>query len=148
MNQTMLLFTLILFLSFTVSCSGNRSDRDLLIQIDSLTYHNPDSAILCLTELSHTINNYSLDLQKYYQLLTIKANDKAFIRHTSDSLILSIILYYEKTNNTYLLPEAYYYAGRVYADLYDAPKALDYFQKAAKSLNSTTNYKLLKVKKS
>lgn len=141
----MLLFTLILFLSFTVSCSGNRSDRDLLIQIDSLTYHNPDSAILCLTELSHTINNYSLDLQKYYQLLTIKANDKAFIKHTSDSLILSIILYYEKTNNTYLLPEAYYYAGRVYADLYDAPKALDYFQKAAKSLNSTTNYKLLKV---
>lgn len=141
----MLLFTLILFLSFTVSCSGNRSDRDILIQIDSLTYHNPDSAILCLTELSHTINNYSLDIQKYYQLLTIKANDKAFIRHTSDSLILSIILYYEKTNNTYLLPEAYYYAGRVYADLYDAPKALFFYQKATNMLEKSGNYKLLKV---
>ena len=31
-----------------------------------------------------------------------------------------------------LLPEAYYYAGRVYADLGNAPQALDYYQKTQK----------------
>ena len=40
------------------------------------------------------------------------------------------------------LPEAYYYAGRVYRDLGDAPQALDYFQKATEALPAEGEYEL------
>ncbi len=39
--------------------------------------------------------------------------------------------YYESRGDKRLLPTAYYYAGRTYYELHDAPQALDYFQKAA-----------------
>ena len=143
MNKAIQLLIYISF--FIVSCSQKKTNKDFLIQIDSLTYHDPDSAILCLHNLSDSMNNVSLDIQMYYKLLTIKANDKAFIKHTSDSLVLSVVSYYEKTKDIHHLAEVYYYAGRVYSDLYDAPKALDYFQKAAELLDGSTNYKLQKV---
>ncbi len=50
--------------------------------------------------------------------------------HTSDSLILPIVTYYTKQRNKTHLPEALYYAGRVYSDLNDAPRALEYYQQA------------------
>ena len=49
-----------------------------------------------------------------YKLLTIKANDKAYITHTSDSLILSLVDYYEHDGDPAYLGEAYYYAGSTY----------------------------------
>ena len=127
-------------------CSCKHEERiKELKQIDNLIYHDPDSAILYLNQLSDSIKDVPTNLQMYYQLLTIKANDKAYITHTTDSLILSIVSYYEKKKEMQLLPEAYYYAGRVYSDLYDSPKALDYFQRAIELLKDGTNYKLLKV---
>ena len=59
-------------------------------------------------------------VQKRYHLLTIKANDKAYITHTSDSLILSLVDYYEHGGDPVYLGEAYYYAGSTYRDLGDA----------------------------
>lgn len=143
MNRTIQL-TIGILIILCCSCKHTESMKDLN-QINNLTYHNPDSAISCLNQLSDSIRNASTNLQMYYQLLTIKANDKAYITHTTDSLILSIVSYYEKKKDTQLLPEAYYYAGRVYSDLYDSPKALDYFQRAIELLKDGTNYKLLKV---
>lgn len=34
--------------------------------------------------------------QMYYQLICLKAKDKAYITHTSDSSILQILKYYEQ----------------------------------------------------
>ncbi len=78
----------------------------------------------------------------YYQLLTIKARDKAYITHTSDSLILEVLHYYEKRKDKKHLPEAYYYAGRIYRDLGDAPQALEYFFKAIDVSSACMNYRL------
>ena len=75
-----------------------------------------------------------LVVRMYHRLLTIKAADKAYVRHTSDSLIKKVVAYYEDDGDKSLLPEAYYYAGRVYRDLGDAPQALDYFEQAADAL--------------
>lgn len=75
--------------------------------------------------------------RNYYRLLLVKARDKAYIRHTSDSVILSLVDYYEHDGDKRLLPVAYYYAGRVYRDLNDAVKALKYFQKAENALAET-----------
>ena len=67
----------------------------------------------------------------YYRLLCVKAADKAYVPHTSDSLIRPVIAYYEEHRDRRHLPEAYYYGGRVYRDLGDAPQALDYLQRAS-----------------
>ena len=79
----------------------------------------------------------------YYQLICLKAKDKAYITHTSDSSILQILKYYEQKGEKKHLPEAYYYAGRVYRDLGDAPQALDYYQKALDVSQSSKDYKLI-----
>jgi len=112
---------------------------------DTLVYHNPDSAIVLLQQLHNSITTEPKATQMYYQLLRIKAQDKAYITHTSDSSILQVLHYYEDRKDRKHLPEAYYYAGRVYSDLGDAPQALDYYQKAAEMLKESTDYRLQKV---
>lgn len=65
-----------------------------------------------------------------YDLLHIKTCDKAYVAHTSDSLVLDVIDYYADHRKEGLYPEALYYGGRVNSDMGDYPTAIDYFQKA------------------
>lgn len=107
-----------------------------------LTYTCPDSALILLEQLKNSISQESQSTQMYYWLLTIKAQDKAYLTHTSDSLVTEVLHYYENKWDKKHLPEAYYYAGRVYSDLGDAPQALNYFIEATKVINKDTDPKL------
>ncbi|MCM1108442.1 MAG: hypothetical protein NC388_05220 [Clostridium sp.] len=80
--------------------------------------------------------------QMYYRLLCIKASDKAYIKHTSESDILPLVEYYETKGDKHLLAEAYYYAGRTYLSLNDSPQALDFYQKAFDALTDKSNENL------
>jgi len=134
---------IIIFLPlYLLSCDGKPYPH-VLLAADSLSSICPDSAIVLLEQIKDSISQEPKETQKYYQLLTIKAKDKAYIMHTSDSLILKVLHYYEKRKDKQHLPEAYYYAGRVYRDLGDAPQALDYFFKAIESAKDCTNYRLI-----
>lgn len=121
---------------------GHKPYPHPLIVADSLTNACPDSAIALLGTLKERMTNEDEATQMYYRLLCIKANDKAYIPHTSDSLILPVLHYYIEKDDKRHLPEAYYYAGRVYRDLKDAPQALDYFQKAIAASPSNGQYRL------
>ena len=110
---------------------------------DSLVNTFPDSALTLLNQLKEEIKNEPESTQMYYQLLTVKAKDKAYIPHTSDSTIKQVVSYYEKQKDKKHLPEAYYYTGRVYHDLNDAPQALDYYQKAINNATENTDYRLM-----
>lgn len=59
--------------------------------------------------------------------LRLRATDKAFIPHTTDSVINIVLEYYSKKRDRRMLPWAYYYAGRVNSDLGDALKAYEFF---------------------
>ena len=124
------IFAVILFVLLLTACGeSGRMQFEQLQQIDSIAEVNADSAVAMLK----TINRDSLsgnDNKYYFDLLQIRANDKAYITHTSDSAILSVIEYFENNDFNNLLPVAYYYGGRVYSDLGDAPQALEYFHKA------------------
>ena len=124
------LLTLILSILLLSACGeSGRMQFKQLQQIDSIAEVNADSAVAMLK----TINRDTLssnDNKYYYDLLKIRTNDKAYIAHTSDSAILSVINYFENHDFNNLLPVAYYYGGRVYSDLGDAPQALEYFHKA------------------
>lgn len=93
--------------------------------LDSLAAINPSA----LTEAD----------RHYHDFLTVKASDKAYITHTSDSLILDIIDYAEAHQSHGYYPEALYYGARVYYDLGDYPTALIYFQSALDLLPPDTD---------
>ncbi|MDE5969838.1 MAG: hypothetical protein K2G74_03290, partial [Muribaculaceae bacterium] len=78
----------------------------------------------------------------YFDFLSIKANDKTYHLHTSDSLILDVINYMSKKGSKAQYAEALYYGGRVYKDLGDHPNAIHYFQRALDELPDNTDLNL------
>lgn len=138
--KTILYFALLL--PALCSC-GNRPFPRALQVADSLTYCHPDSAVALLQQMKESILSEPEATQMRYNLLCIKAQDKAYITHTSDSLIQLVVRYYRKHKDQKHLPEALYFAGRVYRDLGEAPQALEYFQRAISHSTEDTDYKLI-----
>lgn len=110
-----------------------------LQQADSLANTDPDRALQLLNAMADAMEKTSEPTRMYYQLTCIKAADKAYVTHTSDSIILPLLHYYEHGGDPGLLEEAYYYAGRVYRDLKDAPRALTFFQKSRNAAKGKPN---------
>lgn len=134
---------LLLFCVLLCFCAcGHKPYPQPLRIADSLANTRPDSAIALLESIESVMQNEPEATQMYYRLLCVKANDKAYKLHKSDNQILPILHYYIKKDDKRHLPEAYYYAGRVYRDLGDAPQALDYFEKAVEALPENGGYKL------
>lgn len=141
MKKVRLLFPILLLMCIC-ACTNKPYPQSLRVA-DSLIHNNPDSAVILLEELKRSMAFEPQATQMYYQLLTIKAKDKAYITYTSDSLIKTVVKYYEERKDRERLPETYYYAGRVYRDLGDAPQALEYLQKAIESTKDCTDYRLI-----
>lgn len=139
--RTLLLFFPLLLLAI-VSCGRRNDGLPALQRVALLANTQPDSAMALLDSLRDSIFLQPRSVRMYYDLLTVKARDKAYIRHTSDSLIRSVLRYYERQDDKKHLPETYYYAGRVYSDLGDAPQALNYFIRASETADGK-DYDLL-----
>ena len=135
-------YCLLVCLVAMVSCHRHYQYPSVLQDADSLCVANPDSAVALLQAITSNMNKEQEYVQMRYKLLTIKANDKAYITHTSDSLILSLVNYYEHGGDKDDLGEAYFYAGSTYRDLGDAPRALDYYQKALDAMPGNENLKV------
>lgn len=114
-----------------------------MIQAEECIIEHPDSALAYLSSLEKEIKGEPKETQMYYYLLTIKAKDKLYIYHTSDSLIKVITQFYEDYGNNDKLMEAYYYMGSVYRDMNDAPRALKAFQDAIDVGKDSKRYDLL-----
>ena len=130
---------LLLFLS---ACAGRRGVYpERLQRASQLVEACPDSALGYLDSLGVPFSGLSEEARMYAQLLRIKANDKLYIPHTSDSVINRIVKFYEGFGDRERLAEAYFYQGSVYRDLQDAPRAIAALQRAAdqKSKNDTLN---------
>ena len=112
-------------------CTSDPTDRRLL-DISENVSKSPEMMLVKLDSID--IKSLKNTDKYFYTLLQIKANDKAYVRHTSDSAILRIINYYSRHKQSEYYPEALYYGGRVYSDIGDAPTALKYFQDALDAL--------------
>lgn len=121
----------LVFLVVLFGCSEHRQDPRLE-GIEDYVLESPNDALLYLDSIDY--NTLSFADQQYYDLLKVKATDKAYIKHKSDSTILRVIKYYSTHDSNNLYSEALYLGGRVYCDLGDYPTALQYFHKALNSL--------------
>lgn len=104
---------------------------------------NPDSARFYLASISSNIPEEPEETRMYHALLTLRAEDKLYVRQTSDSLIKSIVTYYNKQGDTAKRLEAYYMLGRIYRDLDEPLEALKAFQEAADLGKKAQQYDLL-----
>lgn len=120
----------IVFILLLLCACGHHAYSPSLQRADSLCSTCPDSALLLLQQLKPKIAKNAVADRMFYELLCIKAADKADRPITQcDSTILRLIDYYENGGDPAKLAETYYYAGRVFYEKQDAPQALDYFLK-------------------
>lgn len=122
-----IIFSLLLFFS----CSDNKID-ERLVHINEIIPESAEEALSHLDSINY--KDLSETNQYFYDLVKIKAEDKAYIKHSSDSIILRVISYYATHDKDKLYTEALYYGGRIYRDIGDSPNALKYFHLALDNL--------------
>ena len=119
-------------------CDDRPSYKARLAAIDSIADTDAPLALAMLDSLKPRIAGAAEADRNLYSLMRVKAEDKAFVTHKTDTLMLRLIDYYETDGDKALLPTAYYYAGRVYSDMNDGKRALQYFQKAVEMIDSSS----------
>lgn len=141
MKTTLVIYLLAVCMSL-LSCTSGKDYPAAMRQAISCMDAHPDSALALLNTLENSMNSVSQDTEMYYRLLTIKAKDKLYIPHTTDSVILPIIDYYEAKGDKERLFEAYYYLGGTYRDMNDVPRALKAYHQA-EDIGESTGQTLL-----
>lgn len=131
-----------LFLSVVGTGCSDRTHDPRLTRAEALISTSAEKALDSLLAINP--EQLSDADRHYYDFLSVKIPDKAYIQHESDSLILKVIEYEtnHKSNGRYA--EALYYGGRVYSDLGDLPRALRYFQQSLSELPATSENRVLR----
>lgn len=132
----------IILLAISAGCGKQNAIREKLEYVNKMTETNPDAALACLDSMRN--EEMSEADRIFYDFLSIKGSDKAYIDHKSDSLFLNVLKYYSKHSRDKLYPEVLYYGGRVYSDLGDFPTALSFFQDALDIIPDKKEYLKLK----
>ena len=116
-------------LYFLSSCSDQRALGNLET-IKTIGDEDPAKALVMLDSLEIEIREQSDYAQHKYDLLRIRLNDKAYNVATSDLIIKELLHYFEDKGSVIEKQEVTYYAGSVYRDLQDAPRAMEFFLKS------------------
>lgn len=116
----------------------------ILVELEEMADTMPEVALDSL----HCISKEYLSRadKVYYDFLSVKLADKAIIRHTSDSLIISVINYYSSHGMKDRYAEVLYYGGRVYHDIGDFPSAIKYYSAALNMIGDDRKSLMLKSK--
>lgn len=131
---------LLLILLILASCAGNRKYDDLMQRADSIMNVNDDSAkvaIRMLDGVKSQLPEFSKSQKMRYELLRHKAMNKACITFTSDSVMKKVVDYYDNHGSANERMLANYVLGCVYRDMYEAPMALEYYNKATEQADTT-----------
>lgn len=141
------IFLFVSLILLSGGCSRAISENPTLIHASQLLENEPDS----ITEAKQMLDSMSPSSLKegdrsLHTLLSVKADDKLYIPHTSDSLVMLAVKYEEKHPKRGYYPEALYYAGRVYSDLGDYPTATNYYEKSLETLPSYKKYDSLRFR--
>ena len=127
-------------------CGDNPRAVSLLTRADSLMADRPEAALQLLDSCEAEVAAWPESQQMRFHLLHAKAQNKAYVPFSSDSVMTVVVDYYDRhgTNNEQV--EAHYLLGCVYRDLGEAPKALSAFHDAVECADTTAvdcDYKTL-----
>ena len=119
-----------------MGCTDGRYDA-VLSQIDTLMEAHPDSALLRLDSIRSLKESWPKRLRMRYDLLEAKAQNKAFVDFTSDSIAKEFTKYYDSHGTANERMTAHYLLGCVYRDLGEAPHAVDCYLDAISQADTT-----------
>ena len=124
-------------LCMLTGCAGD-GYTPALRTADSLMNDSPSVALAMLDSLKGEAQGWSKAQRMRYHLLTMKAQNKAYVDFTSDSLAKDVVEYYDNhgTANDRLL--AHYLLGCVYRDLGESPEALRAYYDAISVADTAT----------
>lgn len=120
----------------------NKQSHPLLQEAELLLDTAPDSAYYTLLQADSLIK-FTSSQRAEWNLLITQAMDKAYMEHTSDSLIRETVNYYEHTKEIDKQVCAYYTWGRVLQELGDAPRAQECYLEALNRGRNLQDIKLL-----
>ena len=126
---------------FLLACSRAGEHEALFRQVESVVSDHPDSAMVLLQRIEEPERLDSADWARW-ALLTTQARDKAFIRHTTDSVINRVADYYQRFGDNHQKALAYYYVGRVNSDLGQLKRATDAYLRASDYSAKTDDHNL------
>ena len=119
-----LFFIPVLVMSVISSCRHEYSVVAELERADSLCLVRPRTAVALLDSIEDLVQDADEKILRWWQLSTIKAQDKADFPLVSDSLIKVIVTFFDKNGPINLQIEAHYYLARTYVELHDRPRAI------------------------
>ena len=92
-------------------CANNENKEllECLSDIQAMGDSCPQKAMLRLDSIRPQFENESEYMRNKLALLDIRLRDKAYITHTSDSIIKQVCSYFEKYGSDREKQEAYYY---------------------------------------
>ena len=128
---------IIIGVALMMGCTDGRYDA-VLSQIDTLMEAHPDSALLRLDSIRSLKESWPKRLRMRYDLLEAKAQNKAFVDFTSDSIAKEFTKYYDSHGTANERMMAHYLLGCVYRDLGEAPHAVDCYLDAISQAHTTS----------
>lgn len=119
-----------------VGCGGDGYTPELRA-IDTIINEKPDSALHLLDSLSTEATAWPKSQRMRYSLLTMKAQNKAYVPFTSDTIAKDLVSYYDDNGSPNDRLLARYLLGCVYRDLGEAPHAVDCYLDAVNHADTT-----------
>ena len=116
------------------SCTDKHADS-IITKAEQLLSTKPDSALAVLDDIRESKEDWPRSQQMRYELVYAQAQNKAFVNFTTDSIVLSLVDYYERHGNANEQMMANYMAGCAYRDLEDALSALKYLNRAVDAVD-------------
>ena len=107
------------FITGLMSCSHHSG---LYEHAEKIMSQHPDSVLTLLSTIQDVNDLSEKDRAMYYLLLT-EAQNKTYVKPTSDSLITIAVEFFDKTEDWGRKAKAWYYKGRVNQDLGDEESA-------------------------
>ena len=136
---------MLLVLLLASSC-GSREASELFARVEAVMDEHPDSALAMLDSVASEMDTYSKAQRMRYELLHAKAQNKAYVDFTSDSIMKEVVAYYDAHGTANEQVEAHYLLGCVYRDLKESPMALQCYLDAtekADTLSADCDYGML-----
>ena len=110
----------LLILAFILSSCIDKHADSVIAEAQQLLNTKPDSALVVLDSIRGNKTDWPRSQQMRYELVYAQAQNKAYVNFTTDSIVLSLVDYYERHGNVNEQMMANYMAGCAYRDLEDA----------------------------
>ena len=119
------------------ACGPDKHAESIITEAEQLLNTKPDSALAVLDDIRESKEDWPRSQQMRYELVYAQAQNKAFVNFTTDSIVLSLVDYYNRHGNANEQMMANYMAGCAYRDLEDALSALKYLNLAVDAVDES-----------